>query len=495
MANAIANFRTDTKWLYWVGGLFAVINAILISFEFFYAPLLPVALAILLLAFFSLDKLVLFIVFLTPLSVNLTDIGLGVGLTLPTDPLLFGVMIVFLLKLFAQGKFSKKVADHPITLAIMINLAWLTITTITSEMPLISLKFFISRLWYVITFYFIATQIFKNFDRIKLFLGLYLVAFSGVIIYTIIHHGIFGFSEQAAHWVMSPFFNDHTSYGAILAMFYPLIIGLVFSNTYSKSWRVLFVGVFILFTVALILSYTRAAWVSLIGALGIYIIMRLRIRFSTVFMLAGASVIALLLSWDTIVMKLEKNRQDSSAELTEHVQSISNISTDASNLERLNRWSAAWRMFKERPFVGWGPGTYMFQYAPFQHSSEKTSISTNAGNKGNAHSEYIGPLAESGVFGMLSFLMVVFCILYYGVKLYPRIKNREHRLIMMSLFLGIITYLIHALLNNFLDTDKASAPFWGFVAVLVAIDVFHTESSENRKKELSEANRKDSTKI
>ena len=85
-----------------VGIAFALINAILIANEFYYASLIPVLIAVILLAFFAMDKLVLLIVFLTPLSVNLTDIGLGVGLTLPTDPLLFGVMLLFILKLFAE---------------------------------------------------------------------------------------------------------------------------------------------------------------------------------------------------------------------------------------------------------------------------------------------------------------------------------------------------------------------------------------------------------
>ena len=311
-----------------------------------------------------------------------------------------------------------------------------------------------------------------------------MAAFVGVICYTIIHHGMYGFLEQPAHWVMSPFFNDHTSYGAVLAMFYPLIVGLVFSSHYSRSWKIVFLGLLGLFTVALILSYTRAAWVSLVGALGVFIIMKFRIKFVTVMSLATVFLVALFLSFDTIVMKLEQNRQDSSAELTEHVQSITNISTDASNLERLNRWGSAWRMFQERPFVGWGPGTYMFQYAPFQLSSEKTIISTNAGDAGNAHSEYIGPLAESGVFGMLSFIIVVITVLYSAIILYPKIQNKEHRLYLVSMLLGLITYLIHGMLNNFLDTDKASAPFWGFVAAIVAIEVYHTK--KEKKEELLE---------
>ena len=40
------------------------------------------------------------------------------------------------------------------------------------------------------------------------------------------------------------------------------------------------------------------------------------------------------------------------------------------------------------------------------------------------------------------------------------------------IFLGLTTYLIHGFLNNFLDTDKASVPFWGFAAILVALDIY-----------------------
>jgi len=44
--------------------------------------------------------------------------------------------------------------------------------------------------------------------------------------------------------------------------------------------------------------------------------------------------------------------------------------------------------------------------------------------------------------------------------------------------LGLITYYTHGLLNNFLDTDKASVPFWGFIGILVALDLFHKDQTE-----------------
>jgi O-antigen ligase len=128
-------------------------------------------------------------------------------------------------------------------------------------------------------------------------------------------------------------------------------------------------------------------------------------------------------------------------------------------------------MFRERPFLGWGPGTYMFKYAPFQLSSEKTIISTDFGDLGNAHSEYIGPLAESGVLGSLSFILIGILSLVTGFRVYQKITEKPLKHIVLGLILGMITYLIHGSLNNFLDTDKASALFWGFTAVFVCRSV------------------------
>lgn len=480
--------KLKLRWVYLISGLFILANILLIVNEFYYFTLLPIALVIGLLALLSLDKIVFLIVFCTPLSINLTDIGLGVGISIPTDPLMAGVMLLFIIKLLLEGRFDRKITKHPVTVAIIIYLAWLGLATVASEMPIVSLKFFISKLWFIITFYFVATQMFRKKKNIGWYLFFYILAFTGIITYTIIRHASWGFMEQPAHWVMEPFYADHTSYGAILAMFFPLLVGYAIKGNYTRSFKIILWLLVAVYTLALILSYTRAAWVSLVGALGVMLVMVLRIKFRTV-LIGATALIGLFLAFQTqIYIKLEKNRQDSSADLGEHVQSITNISSDASNLERLNRWSSAWRMFKERPFLGWGPGTYMFQYAPFQLSSERTIISTNMGDMGNAHSEYIGPLAEAGLFGSISFILIVFTIIYTAVMLFFKLEDKQLKLTVLLLLLGLITYFIHGMLNNFLDTDKASAPFWGFVAAIVAIDVHHSAKKDKKEdKGLEEA--------
>ena len=183
-----------------------------------------------------------------------------------------------------------------------------------------------------------------------------------------------------------------------------------------------------------------------------------------------AALVIFLLFQTELYLILSKNSTDAKGGLANNIESVSNISTDASNRERINRWNCALRMWWEKPFLGWGPGTYMFQYAPFQRSDQLTIISTNFGDNGNAHSEYLGPLAEQGWPGLFFMLIVFYLILQMGFRVYYNSINQEHQFLVLSIFLGVVTYMVHGFFNNFLDTDKLSFPFWTFVAILMYYD-------------------------
>jgi O-antigen ligase len=461
---------------YAVAFLFVAVNLFFIAQDIYYIAFLPVILLFILAGFVSLDKVLLAVVFFTPLSVRLDDIfpAIPVNLYLPTEPLLIGILFLFICKLLLDGYFDKKILVHPLSIAIYINVGWIFLTSFTSTLPVVSFKFFLSRIWFVIPMYFLATQLFKDPRNIERFHWLYIFALVIVIGYTNYRLSGYGLDNQkASNWVVWPFFSDHTSYGAMLVMFiFPLFYFLKRKNEglLQKSLTGL---LFLVFVFGIILSYTRAAWLSFFAAIGLWILIKLRIKIQTV-IIAGFVVIGLffVLQQD-ILWKLEKNEAESSGQLSEHVQSMINISSDASNLERLNRWKCAIRMFKEKPFWGWGPGTYMFQYAPFQFSYDRTIISTDFADLGNAHSEYLGPLAESGVLGMLSMILVVFMAFRTGYNVYHQTQSKEIKELTLYILLGLSTYFIHGFLNNFLDTDKASVPVWGFMAMLVALDVYH----------------------
>ena len=115
-----------------------------------------------------------------------------------------------------------------------------------------------------------------------------------------------------------------------------------------------------MFFIAIIFSYTRAAWLSLFGAIVLGFLIKLKINFRHLFGIFLVFVIMLLPFRSQIYSVISDNKQDSSSSYLEHIQSMYNIKSDASNMERINRWKCAIEMFKEKPVVGYGPGTYQF---------------------------------------------------------------------------------------------------------------------------------------
>ena len=471
-------------WVYALTAVFLAVNIFLVVDKHIYwFFLLPVALVILWYYLYQLDKILLFITFFTPLAVNIQELDLGFGVSLPTEPMMLGVTVIFLANLLLDhSKYDKRVSNHPISYIIYMMLLWMFITSLTSELPLVSFKYLAARIWFVVPFYFVAVLMFKEKSNIKKFLWLYIIPLLIVIAYTISTHAKYGFDEETGHWVMSPFYNDHTAYGAALAMYFPVVVGFLFYPG-LKSWqRLLVFATMLIFVLAIILSYSRASWLSLGAALGVFILVVFKIKFRWI-LVTLLIILGLFFSFQNQILdRLEKNKTESSRNFVEHLESMTNISSDASNLERINRWQSALRLFKERPVFGWGPGTYQFVYAPYQRSKEKTIISTNLGDKGNAHSEYLGPLAEEGIIGTLIVLLLVGFMVYTGVAVYIKSHDREVKYLSLMVLLGLVTYFTHGFLNNFLDTDKLSVPVWGFIAILVALDVYHLTEEEKRHK-------------
>ncbi len=437
--------------------------------------LLPLALVFVLLAIFSVDRIIHLVILLTPLSVPLSSLvsGLSFDMNLPTEPLLFGILLLFLLRLAAGDGFDRNILRHPVSILSFVFLGWILVTSLFSTMHLVSFKFLLAKTWFVAGIFLLGVKLLEDRKNYQKFIWLYVSSFLVVIAYTVARHTTYGLlNREAAHFVMTPFYNDHTSYGAVLALFIPLLVVLSF-NSFSRRWfKWVARMVLAIFVFALILSYSRAAWLSLFVALVIWLLIRLKIRFRTL-LISGVAFIALVLVFQKqLVMYLERNKDVSSSNLTEHLSSTSNITSDASNLERINRWSCALKMFRDRPLLGHGPGTYMFKYAPYQVTRERTIISTNSGDLGAAHSEYLGPLAESGFPGMVTVLLLFASVVYIAFRTMPRLKDPELKAYLMGATIGLFSYYIHGIMNNFLDTDKASVPVWGLTAMIVALDLY-----------------------
>ena len=452
--------------------VFAVANAILLLKDFYYLSLIPLAGLVLLLFITRFETGLMCMALFTPFAINIALMP-KMELSMPVEPMMILFTLMFFFRALASRGYDTRLLKHPVSLLMIASMVWMLITACTSKLPLVSLKYWLARLWCVVPFFFAAAQIFRNPKRIREFFWCYAIGLIAVVsIATAKTVGNFS-DLQTLHRVMQPFYNDHTAYGCVIALFVPAAFYFIFSRN-SKGWgRLLSLAIMSLLLVGLFFSYCRAAWISVLGAIGVYVLIRMGMKVKWMVMLFGLVVGVFFVYQSDVLYKLGKNHQDSSYDLAGQIKSISNISTDASNLERLNRWASALRMWKESPVIGCGPGTYQFLYASYQRSYQLSTISTNAGNLGNAHSEYIGPMTEQGVPGVALVIALFMTTFATGVRVYRTAGNRQVADMALAFTLSLLTYYIHGVFNNFLDTDKLSVPVWAFTAVIVALDVYN----------------------
>lgn len=457
--------RQFYKW-----GLFLLLIGFWIAYNKIYIGILIIPTLLFGAALFllSFDKIILFVAFCTPLSLKVMFGNSGINL--PDEPLMFILLILFIIKSFENG-IDKDFYKHPLTLAVIFNLFWILITTLTSTIPLISFKFLLARLWFTCFGFFWGAWLFKDPKKIKQFLFAFGLGLSILVFYTTIRHAQNGFADDRVWAMMNPFMDDHTVYGAVCSIVatYSFVLLLYTRKTLLFYERLIAFYIGICALTGVMLSYSRAAWLSVILAVCFYFILKLKISFKTLaFSIAVLLGVALVYN-DEIYQYLRFNKSASGKSLQGDIKSISNVKTDESNVERLNRWESGWRMFQEKPLLGFGPGTYMFKYSSYQRAYEMTSISSTQGTMGGIHSEYFGPAVESGIVGFISIILIFGTFIRTNMKTYYQTKNPEIKMLSLAILLGLLTYFFHGLMNNFLDQDKAAVIFWAMMGMTVAL--------------------------
>ena len=443
----------------------------------------PAGLLLILFAFVSIDRFLFLTVFLVPVSVQLRFIfpDTSADIFLPTELMLAGILILMIFKVFISREINREILINPVSIITFCILGWYLITSLTSTIPGVSFKSLITRLWFFAGFYLLAAEIFGKTERISNYFYAYIAGMVPVVIYYLIRMWQAGiFNQKAAYKAIRPFFNDHTAFGAALAFCIPVIICFLFRRKHSGIIKTGLLILLFLFSAAFIFSYSRAAWLSLFAAALVVSVLLFKISWKIVLPATICIIVTISMSWSGLIMQLNENKQESSSNIQKHLQSIANVRSDVSNMERINRWKSAIRMFREKPLMGWGPATYQFKYAPFQIASEKTVISTNYGEGGNAHSEYLGSLVDSGIPGLILYILLLFFSVRKGIIIWKTHWDKQIRNIALALVAGLVTYVVHGILNNFLDTDKISALFWGMIAAIVAIDIRMKQEAESR---------------
>lgn len=393
---------------------------------------------------------------LLPWSVEI-QIG-AVGLELPAEPLqiVLGLWLLVLLLRFPVWVWASLRGNWFIGLS-LVWIAWSLITAFYSSMPMVSWKYSLVETahWGIFT---LGIMLFPHWW--KRLAAIFAVSMCGVIIYTLFHHAGYHFRADQAILAPMPFFPEHTAYAAVIALILPWVVLDVLENG-SKLFRI---GMLILAFVGLFFAFSRAAWLSvaLTGALGMIwysrAYWRLFLAFSTVFL-------GFLWLNSAMLSRIYTEK----------------LSRDVSSQERMNRYACAARMYAEKPRLGFGPGTFQFQYIPYQRPEEMTRISVQTpingrnpdtyGRGGGAHSEYWQIATESGLPGLMLFLGLFWGCFGVGLFRLFKAKQDETTMVLLACILSIFTFLLHGFVNNLLHDTRVAALVWGqlgFVSTILS---------------------------
>ncbi len=469
--NEVKTFYTFVAFLVGIIGVAIIKELYLLSF----IPFLILALVLVV-----KDYSVLYYGFwvLLPFSIEFS-IG-SFGTDLPTEPIMLGLTLIGIIIFFMKmNTISFKYLYHPICLFLLLHLIWLLFTSLFSQSFTVSIKFFTAKLWYIIPFFFMTFHFIKGQLEIEKIAKLLMIFLGIAVSIVLTRHALEGFTFEASHDVVRPIFRNHVNYSAIIVVVLPFIWAL-YKNTGKGAQKKLMTAAIVLFTLGTYFSYTRAAQLCLVIAVGAYFIFKYKLGKVAM----SASLILIILGVAFLVNKNKYLEFKPNFETTIAHTKFDNLieatykMEDISTMERVYRWVAAKQMIEDRPWLGFGPGSFYFHYKKYTLGSFKTYVSDNP-EKSGIHNYYLMILVEQGVIGILIFLGLIISIILYGERVYHSLINEKEKNYVMACTISTVVICALLIINDLIEVDKVGPFFFLNASLIVLFDLKSRKFKEN----------------
>jgi len=236
--------------------------------------------------------------------------------------------------------------------------------------------------------------------------------------------------------------------GAFLAMLCPLAFGELIRAT-SWSTRILALNVLIVVGIALVLSFSRSAW---LGALvGAAIIVAANPRLGLRFAIVGLGLIGILL----VVGRTTGN--PTGLERLVEARALTIVDPNAWGASRVHIWRDSTALIASRPLLGYGPDSFGLVFPRFETGDWGLGARDQHQQVDKAHAEVLQIAATQGLVGVAAYLLILAAFI--------RSAWRGRRVDGLVLFAGWLAYAITVQLN--FTALAAAFPFWIFAAACI----------------------------
>jgi O-antigen ligase len=402
------------------------------------------------------------LLFTIPLSTEV-QFTPSLGTDLPDESLMWLLTPLVVFMLIRNRDVLTMMFSQPVFKILMLSLCWTLVTVLASELTIVSAKYFVAKIWYIVPFVFGTVLFVKTRSALKKVAVFLLLPMSFAVLYILVRHGMEGFGFDSANEVTRPFFRNHVNYGALLVCLIPVAYAM-YRNS-NRHW--LFVLGLLL--AGLVFSYSRGAWLALGAAVVVVYFIR-KGKLASLIMAVAVVVIGLS-AW-----LLDNNRYLSFRPVyertiyhdsfDEHMAATYNMQ-DLSTMERFYRWIAAVNMAKENLVTGSGPNSFYPLYKSYTVNEFTTYVSNNP-ERSTAHNYFLLLLTEQGLPGMILFVVLYITMLLTAQRLYHSSNDAFVRGLM--LLIGAVLAMIGVLnfLSDLIETDKIGSIFYICAGLLVA---------------------------
>jgi O-antigen ligase len=243
-------------------------------------------------------------------------------------------------------------------------------------------------------------------------------------------------------------FNHYNDFASFLVAVFFINLGMLFKT--KKPWLKMILGFLGFLVIADILfTGSRGAWLSfLLAIFPLGFILYRKKQTNLIYMLCIVSFFILAVFWLT--------------PLTDRLFYSFKMGGDS---DRLKIWRISLLMLKDSPLLGKGIGLFMDYLPKYAYIGAEY-----------AHNCYLQILVETGIIGLLPFLLFLGTIITQGlVKI---IRNFDE--LFLGLFSAFIAFLIHSFFDTQLYSLKLSILFWllaSFITIHLTEPVKHNALS------------------
>lgn len=434
---------------------------------------IPIVLAGTLLTLVNFRFLYYVLVFSIPFSFSIY-LGGNVFLEAPTEPLMVLFLFIVMYRPFVNKKWDLDFNLNPISIIIFAQLVWLIPVMLFSTDWILSLKYFLSKSWYLAAFMFGTGLIIVSFKDIKRLFWLIYSCLLLITLITTLRHASYGFSFAEMNAPLHPFFKNHVIYSSFIAAFIPFVwnartwYNQGSTNRRWLNWSILF------FLFCIGISYTRASWLSIPLAIGTFIIIRNNLMKTA--LIATGIGLTLTVGW----LLYNYKYVEFAPEFEKTVYHRGNIEghlsatydgTDVSGMERVYRWIAAKNMILDKPITGFGTNCFYDNYRKYVVTSFETYVSDNP-EKSTTHNYFLMVFAEQGVVGFILFIALLVTALVLAQRYYLRSGNKHHKGLLLACAMSLVIIIFHLFLNDLIETDKIGSIFYIALALIVKVMIW-----------------------